>query len=165
MFDKFTYSESSPTGLVYTETGKSAGYSNPNIGFRIRLNKKVWYVHRIIYHMFYGQIPDGMVIDHIDGNPFNNRIENLRCTTQAINTRNRCISKRNKTGITGVSVRSNGEVTARFMVGHNKVGYKSFSISKYGYEEAIRLAKNYRDMKMQELNLTGAGYSSRHLSH
>lgn len=45
-------------------------------------------VHRIIYLAKYGMIPEGYVIDHIDGNPSNNRIRNLRAVTQRENMKN-----------------------------------------------------------------------------
>ena len=42
--------------------------------------------HRIIWEMFNGSIPKGMVIDHINNNPSDNRIENLQCITATQNT-------------------------------------------------------------------------------
>lgn len=38
-------------------------------------------VHRIVYEAFFGQIPDGMSIDHVDGNKVNNHISNLQLLT------------------------------------------------------------------------------------
>ena len=42
---------------------------------------------RLKYLTFKGEIPKGCVIDHIDGDPLNNDIRNLRAVTPAINAR------------------------------------------------------------------------------
>jgi len=47
-------------------------------------NKTV-YFHRYIWEQAYGAIPKGMVIDHINGNTLDNRIENLQCITHIQN--------------------------------------------------------------------------------
>jgi hypothetical protein len=61
-------------------------------------------VHRLIYILHYGDIPDGFVIDHIDHNPRNNRIENLRAVSFKDNLRNSNPCKNNKSShFTGVS--------------------------------------------------------------
>lgn len=51
-----------------------------------RINKKAYLAHRVIWLMIHGQWPDE--IDHIDGNPSNNKIENLRSVTRQENTKN-----------------------------------------------------------------------------
>lgn len=44
----------------------------------VRLDEDRHMAHRIIWVMFYGEIPTDKMIDHINGDPFDNRIENLR---------------------------------------------------------------------------------------
>ena len=58
-------------------------------------------VHRIIYMMHKGSLPQ--FLDHIDGDIYNNRIENLRPATNTENQWNQKISARNKSGYKGVS--------------------------------------------------------------
>ncbi len=52
---------------------------------RFKLNGKLKFAHRVIWEMFNGKIPEGKVIDHINGIKDDNRIENLRLTTQRQN--------------------------------------------------------------------------------
>ena len=61
--------------------------------------------HRYIYQIHFGEIPKGYVIDHINGNSTDNRIENLRCVTQSQNLLNLNSRKRsnNTSGYRGVS--------------------------------------------------------------
>lgn len=55
---------------------------------RYQLKKKFYSAHRLVYQIFVGEIPDGLVIDHINGNRSDNRVENLRCITQSENMHN-----------------------------------------------------------------------------
>lgn len=74
------------------------------------INGKKHYVHRIIWIMVNGPIPNGMCIDHIDGNGLNNKISNLRLASLSENHRNSKISSNNKTGILGVNSHAKGFV-------------------------------------------------------
>lgn len=54
----------------------------------MQIDGKFYSVHRLVYETFFGEIPEGMVIDHINGIRDDNRIENLRCITQSENAMN-----------------------------------------------------------------------------
>lgn len=47
--------------------------------------KTNWYVHRLVLHVFAGPCPDGMEVNHIDGNKLNARLENLEYVTRSEN--------------------------------------------------------------------------------
>jgi hypothetical protein len=59
--------------------------------------------------------PDGMLVDHRDGNGLNNQRFNLRVCTAAENARNIRVHKDNKTGFKGVG-RSQGKYRAYIVV-------------------------------------------------
>lgn len=44
-------------------------------------------VHRAVWETFHGDIPKGLVINHIDGDKQNNHLDNLECVTAKENTR------------------------------------------------------------------------------
>lgn len=67
-----------------------------------RFGGKSQYVHRLIWEMHYGKIPDGMFVDHIDGHKSNNKLENLRVVTARESQKNLPLTKRNKSGFLGV---------------------------------------------------------------
>jgi hypothetical protein len=49
--------------------------------------------HRIIYAHVYGDIPEALVIDHIDGNKANNNIDNLQLMTQQENCKKSALKR------------------------------------------------------------------------
>ncbi len=47
----------------------------------VRISGVDYQLHRVVWGWHHGTIPAGLEVDHIDGNPTNNRIENLRLAT------------------------------------------------------------------------------------
>lgn len=47
---------------------------------------KLQYVHRLVWQTFKGEIPQGLEIDHIDGNPRNNNLTNIQLLSRRDNT-------------------------------------------------------------------------------
>lgn len=64
--------------------------------------------HRVAFAIMEGRWPS--LVDHINGNPTDNRWSNLRETDKTGNAKNCCVTKRNQVGRTGVrlSRRGNG---------------------------------------------------------
>lgn len=82
--------------------GEEAGGFDGRRRHRIRLDGHLYLSHRLAWLLHYGEWPSE-VIDHIDGDPSNNRISNLRSATQAQNTWNSRRRSDNTSGVRGVS--------------------------------------------------------------
>lgn len=82
----------------------------------VMLRPRLYLAHRIIWEMLHGEIPNGFVIDHINGNPWDNRLANLRLATRAENNRNRRMSTNNASGLKGVLQRPNGRWKATITI-------------------------------------------------
>ena len=171
----FKYDPESPTGVVSKLTGKVVGSfryredgSRKGIQLHCRQLREGPFAHRVIWEMLNGPIPSGLVIDHIDGNPFNNLISNLRVVTQAVNTRNKKLYSTNTTGIAGVSIINPnknyplGAFEAQYYTSDKKRVHKTFNIATYGEEKAKELAAQFRIDGIEEANRNGANYSERH---
>lgn len=76
-------------GVIWNSKTKKISQPSLRNGYeRVNLLSSKLSVHRLVYEAFVGEIPDGCVIDHIDGNRSNNNISNLRLITQSENVKN-----------------------------------------------------------------------------
>lgn len=69
-------------GGQYKGIAASGNYMKVSLGHR-----KVS-MHVLVYELFVERIPDGLDIDHINGDPTDNRVENLRAVSKSVNMRN-----------------------------------------------------------------------------
>ena len=171
--ERFELDSDSPSGLKRIKCklkrfeGKPAGGKSYDLRtglphmWRVRYNGKFYAVHRIIWILTYGDLGSEYVIDHIDGNPFNNQLTNLRKVSQEINNRNRRNPTSN-TGIMGCSLSSNGQgryYIVAYVADRNQA---RFSIDDLGYEVALAKGIEWRNAEIEMLNSNGAGYTEDH---
>lgn len=107
---------------------------------QVRFRKEHYYAHRIVWLMFYGEWP-AQLIDHIDRDKSNNRIENLRLASKSQNNVNaRRARSDSRSGYRGVharrgrwaaSIRMNGE--RRFLG-----SFASVELAAAAYDSAAR---------------------------
>jgi hypothetical protein len=99
------------------KTGDIAG-ANTSHGYkRVMVNYKEYPLHSIVYLLHFDFIPE--VIDHIDGNPLNNSIENLREASYQTNQYNRKRGINNTSGCKNVSWSTKKQVW-QIHIRHNK---------------------------------------------
>ncbi len=80
-------------------SGKSAGGMTGGY-YRVMIDGKHHMAHRVIWKMFNGEDP--VFVDHIDGDKRNNKLENLRNVTHAVNMKNKSLYANSVTGVPGV---------------------------------------------------------------
>ena len=159
---KVTLYSDGDKGVLLCSIGDEAGSLEPNGYWRTSLKRQRYGVHRIVWEIHNGKIPDGLFVDHIDGNRSNNKIANLRLATHHQNNTNSKLSKNNTTGVRGVKYREYKYSKAYICSWKDLNGVqrsKSFTIGKYSKEEAFRLACEYRKKIIDELNKAGLYYN------
>ena len=174
----FKLDEESPSGLVRTRNQYGEVIEKYNVGtklfrkngkpcgWHLGFQKKNYYVHRILWVLIKGSINPELVIDHLDGNPFNNQISNLTLKSKADNGRNQCKRVDNTSGITGIRLDNKGNnkyyYTAHWLELDGSLKRRHFSVDKLGEEKAKNLAILYREDQIRRLIEEGADYTGRH---
>lgn len=174
------YDESSPSCLRWIDRcGKGSTITINSCAGSFDKSDNYWKIHglghhykahRLVWFLLNGSIPKGMSIDHINGVRSDNRIANLRVVTHHMNSMNRSKSKNNTTGVNGVcyyeGYNSRGTLIQKYTATFADKAFskksRAYSCVKYGKEEALRLAIEWRQARIKELNEQGSGYTDRH---
>lgn len=174
----FRLDETSPSGLVRIRSKWNNPIPSQNVGVKsfetngdpngwtLRFKNKEYKVHRIIWTLVHGEIDPYLVIDHLDGNPFNNRIDNLRLKAQKDNMRNQRLHSNSTTGHSGIHLMNDTKGYQYYVARWNEIdGYrksKCISILEFGKSTALSLCIEYREKQIQRLISEGADYTERH---
>ncbi len=114
--------------------GKVAGYARPSTKgdkyLHIGIQGDIYKAHRLVWLYVHGE-PVPEMIDHIDHDRLNNRIENLRSATMSQNRANSFVRSDNVLGLKGVTPTKQGRFVA--LICRNQ---KSFYLGTYDTAEA-----------------------------
>jgi hypothetical protein len=169
------------TGLFYwlvsparnVKAGQIAGNMGKDGYVRIGFSGHLYQAHRLAWTYTHGDYPEGEqpLIDHINGKKDDNRIMNLKLSSDGENSKNRKMQSRNTSGITGVhrynKKRPSGKIDAYWRASwydeNDKQRMKSFPVHAYGENEAKQMAIDYRTKQLCLLEQNyGIKYSERH---
>lgn len=115
------------------KAGKVAGPGYVYIG----LLGKTFLAHRLAIFHVTGAWPAGDV-DHIDGNPLNNRFANLRDVTHRTNLQNRRTAQRNNSaGLLGVSARKDGTYSSEIALPFGRLNLGRFATAEEAHAAYI----------------------------
>lgn len=88
------YSISSLGQVRNNKTGRILkNQSATNLYLFVGICGKTTYIHQLVTHHFIGKRPKDRVVDHIDGNRFNNNISNLRYISLSENVSSKHMSQ------------------------------------------------------------------------
>ena len=133
----FTWKAKPSVKAGRTKIGAVAGTKLKNGRLMIGISGGRYYAHHLAWFYTHGRWPrDGL--DHRDGNPMNNRIDNLREATQAQNMQNLSSTpgKRNKSGFVGASCAARDNA----WLAHIKVNGKNTYLGTFPTPELAHVA-------------------------
>lgn len=122
--------------------GMEAGCINQDGYRRIRVGKKFFVVHRVIWLVATGRWPKDQ-IDHINGVRTDNRLCNLRPANNSQNQQNRPSRSWGKSGLRGVTVLTSGRYQARIKADGGYVGLGSYETAELAHEAYLQAKKIY----------------------
>jgi hypothetical protein len=116
------------------QAGSIVGTKDKDGYLKTLIKRKAYRLHRLVWIMHHGYEPK--VLDHINGIPDDNRIENLREATHSQNNLNRRMHKRNITGYKGVSwiaprkmYRASLHINGiKYVFGHYKTAEEAYTV-------------------------------------
>jgi len=91
-------------GTIFRTFGsieKEVGYKHHSGYIVVKLNGCAYQAHQLIWYIVHGTWPEKW-IDHKNGNPADNRLDNLRLSEPSDNSANKKRHKNNKSGYKGV---------------------------------------------------------------
>jgi len=105
-------------------------------------NNKSYLVHRLVWEVVCGKIPNGLMIDHINRIRNDNRIENLRLVTRAGNAHNMDVTST----LVGASMyRNNNKWQSRICVNGKSIHLGYFDTAEEAHHNYLLAKEKYHD--------------------
>ena len=127
-----------------SKIGKVAGHVMLKDGYiQIGISGKYYQAHRLVWLYTYGNFPDCQ-IDHIDGNPANNKLENLRLAPRNVldNGQNKKLHKNSTTGFNGVTYsKSSRKFLSRICIENKRINLGYFDTAESAYDARLKAQK------------------------
>ena len=124
-------------GVTLNQTRTGAGY------LEVRFSVVRELAHRLAWALHHGEWP-ASVIDHIDGNPSNNRISNLRDVSQSVNAQNIKGPKgRSRSGLLGAHSYLGDRFRSSIVVGGVKVYLGTFLTEIEAHEAYLEARRKH----------------------
>lgn len=113
------------------------GYQSWNVSIKYNNKKKSLKCSRIIFLLHNGYLTEGKQVDHADGNSLNNKVNNIRESTEYQNAQNRGMRSDNSSGHKGVYWDKRNKKWKVQIYAHGKYHYFGLYANK---QEAIKVA-------------------------
>lgn len=120
------------------KAGSIVGYKRNDGYIAVEINSCAYLIHRLIWFMITQQWPS--LIDHVDGDPTNNKWDNLRLCNSQENSFNRGMFNTNTSGVKGVHW-------------HKQAGKWQVGLRLDGRYKSLGL---YKDLELAELAIREA---------
>lgn len=134
-------------GVFYwKKTGKIAGTLLKDGRIQIQLKGKLYKAHRLAWLYVHGRWPSDQ-IDHINRNPSDNRIDNLREATQSQNQQNQVNAKsHNKSRLLGASLdKERGTYASYLSVDGKRIFLGRFLLAEEAHSAYLEAKSVYHD--------------------
>ena len=95
---------------------RKSGYGNLEFSLEMNGVRSRHNVARVAWELVNGPIPEGLFVDHMDTNPINNKLSNLRLATKRQNAQNTGKRKDNTSGFKGVQLTKQGRYRSKINI-------------------------------------------------
>lgn len=133
--------------------GTAAGTTKTSDGYRhIAIDYVIYPAHRLVWLYVYGTVPD--ILDHVNGDRLDNRLDNLREANKALNGCNKEATENLTTGVKGLVwySDSNKQYYYARVTYRGKTTSKCFNTDLHTKQQALILATAWVRAKRIELH-------------
>jgi len=141
------FAKKTSSGFILRKLNSATQYLSVSLKDIDGTGQKSIYIHTTVAKLFIGDRPEGMVIRHLDGNKYNNKVSNLSYGYPKQNYEDLVKHKTNKGSNNGRAILNENSVNAIKFLIENKISTllisKAFNIS-LGTVYAVKNGHNWR---------------------